>query len=583
MDYIYDPKNKRRDLMNLKAQLLYERTSFEAHWREISDFMLPTRSRFYTSDVNRGGRKNQKIIDSTASLALRTLSSGMMAGITSPARQWFRLQTSDPALNEYGSVKNWLEVVSNDMRNMFVKSNLYNALPITYKDLGAFSTAAMLVEEDFEDLIRCYSFPIGSYAIANNFKNKVNVFVREFEMTVRQIVEKFGYDKEFKKINWDNISQSVRDMWDRGDYEAWIKVTHIIQPNREYDPRKLAAKYKRFSSIYYEDGTRENNNGTYLTDMDTNKYLRESGYDYFPVLAPRWETTAEDVYGTNGPGMSALGDVRALQTMQKRKGQAVEKIINPPMVGPTSLKTVKSSILPGDITYVDERDGIKGFRPAHEINFRVNEITADIQDTRQIIRRNFYEDLFLMMSQSDRRDITAREIDVRQEEKLLALGPVLEQLNQDMLDPLIDIAFNMMERQGRLPPIPEELSGVELKVEYLSVMAQAQKTPGVGSLERFAGFVAQAAQMDPKILDKIDSDQMVDVYGDYMSIPPGIIRDDEAVAEIRDARAKQQQQMAQAEMMRNAAGAARDLGQTPTEGSNALTELMGQSNAGALV
>ena len=175
--------------------------------------------------------------------------------------------------------------------------------------------------------------------------------------------------------------------------------------------------------------------------MDPNKILRKSGFDIFPVVAPRWEITGEDVYGTMCPGMVAIGDVKMLQTLQKRKSQAIEKIINPPMIGPAALKSVKTSILPGDITYSDEREGRAGFRPIHEINFPVGDVSNDIREVQFMIRRAFYEDLFLMLATSDRRQITATEIDERKEEKLIALGPVLEQLNQDLLDPLIDITF----------------------------------------------------------------------------------------------------------------------------------------------
>lgn len=581
--YLYSPVNKRQEYAILRSQLENERASFLQHWRSLSDFILPRRAKFTTSDVNRGDRRNQNIIDSTASLAVRTLSSGMMAGITSPARPWFRLTTPDPDLADFGSVKMWLDIVTKRMSSVMIKSNLYNAFPILYKDIGVFGTSAMLVDEDFEDTLRCYTFPIGSYKIANNDKLKVDVFNRDFRLTVRQVVEKFGQKKLSGSVDWSNISNMVKNQWDNSNYENWIEICHVIQPNKEYDSQMMTAQYKKYSSCYFETGSIQNANTNYLGDMDQTKFLRESGYDYFPVLCPRWEISGEDIYGTDCPGMSALGDIRALQTMQKRKAQAVEKIINPPMVGPTSLRTVKTTILPGDITYTDEREGQKGFRAAHEIQMRVNELTADIQDTRYTIKRAFYEDLFLMLSQTDRRDITAREIDERHEEKLLALGPVLEQLNQDLLDPLIDVAFDMMMRQGQIPPPPKELSGVSLRVDYISIMAQAQKLVGIGSIERFAGFVNQIGAVQPNALDKVDTDKMIDVYGDLTSVPPGIVRSGEDVANIRDARAKQQAAQAQAEALKNAAGAARDLGQTPTAGNNALTQLMGNSNAGALV
>lgn len=560
-----------------------ERASFLSHWREISEYIMPRRPRFNTSEINRGEKKNQKIIDSTGVMALRTLRSGMMSGITSPARPWFRLTTPDSSLAEFGPVKKWLSDVQQGMSDIFLKSNLYNALPILYGDMGAFGTAAMLVDEDFEDTLRFNPFPIGSYHIANNEKLKVNVFHREFKLTVRQVVEKFGqYDEKTGKAKWDNFSTYIKNMWDRSQYETWIELRHFITPNKEFDPKKLNAKFKRYQSCYYESGYLTNGQANYFTQNDS-LFLRESGYDYFPVLAPRWELSGEDVYGSDCPGMSALSDVKALQTLQKRNLQAVEKMVNPPMIAPSSMADSKASILPGDITYADERDGQKGFRPVHEVSPRLNELLIVIQNHQQRIDKAFFADLFLMLTNTDRREITAREVEERHDEKLLALGPVLEQLNQDLLDPLIDIAFDIMLSQGRIPEIPNELRGVPLKVEYISIMAQAQKLIGLSSVERFAGFIGQVAAAVPTVLDKLDADQLVDVYGDLTSVPPGVVRPDEEVQQMRAQREQQARAMQQAEMMKSVAGSAKDLSQTDLGGNNALNRMISDANSGALV
>lgn len=580
-----NPLSKRQQYEIVRAQLESERATFLPHWRDLGDYILPRRPRFFTSDVNKGDKRNQRIIDGTATLSARTLRAGMMGGVTSPARPWFRLSTNDPSLAEYPSVKEWLDAVSRKMATIFLRSNLYNVLPIIYGDIGTFGTASMLIQEDFEDVVRFYPFPIGSYSIGNDHRLKVGVFTRDFKMTVRQLVEQFGRkNPKTGAADWSNFSTQVKNAYDQSQYETWIEVIHMVQPNMEFDRNKLMSKYKKFASCYYESGMSSGTSANYMAgSASEEQFLRESGYDFFPVLCPRWEVTGEDVYGTDCPGMSALGDIKSLQVMQRRKSQAIEKMVNPPMVGPTSLRTTKTTILPGDITYSDEREGQKGFRPAHEVNIRIGELTADIQDHQQRIRRAYFEDLFLMLANSDRRDITAREIDERHEEKLLALGPVLEQLNQDLLDPLIDNTFDIMLRQGQVPPPPEELQGVQLKVEYISVMAQAQKLVGISSIERFAGFANQVAVVAPESLDKLDVDQMLDVYADATSMPPGIVRSDEQVASIRDARAKQQKAAQAAENAKNMASGARDLSQANMEGDNALTRMIEGANAGNLV
>jgi hypothetical protein len=575
------PLTKRQRLEILRGQLDYERQSFMPFWRDCGDYILPMRPRWFVSDANKGTRKNQKIINPTGSIAARTLSSGMMGGVTSPARPWFRLTTPDPDLAEYGKVKQWLHVVASRMSTNFLRSNLYNQLPSLYQDLGVFATAPLSVEENLNTTIQTLSFPIGSYWIAKDKLGRVNVFYREYRMTVRQLIEEFGKKTDDGKPDWSVFSRHVRSLYERGMYETWIDVCHVIAPNDEYNPKSLESQYKRFMSCTYERGSSGDGKGSYLQPNE-DVYLREKGYDKFPILVPRWQVTAEDVYGTDCPGMMSLGAIKALQTMEKKKAQAVEKMINPPMVAPTSLKTEKASLLPGDITYLDTPNGGQKFEAAHNINFRVDLATADIQITEKQIERTFYTDLFLMLTESDRREITAREIDERREEKLLALGPVLEQLNQDLLDPLIENTFEFMVRQGQVPEPPEELQGVDLRVEYVSMMAQAQKLIGLSGMDRFLATAEKIGAIYPQALTKINSDKYIETYGESCGLVPSIIRSDEEAEQIRQQMAKAQQAQAQAENARNMAGTAKDLSQADMGGDNALTALIDRAKAGQI-
>lgn len=579
-NYVRDERSRYN---TMRVQLDNERSSFMTHWRTLGDYILPRRPRFTVTDVNKGDRRNQLIVNATATLAARTLQSGMMGGITSPARPWFKLTTADQDLAEFSSVKDWLYQVTQRMQTAFIRSNLYNTLPLMYGDLGVFGTSAMFIEEDLEDGIRTYPFGIGSYMISNNAKLKVDVFMREFSMTVRQIVEKFGVIPGTNDIDWTNISTYIKNLWDEGNYETWITVCHLIMPNERYDPMKLESKFKRYKSVYYELGSQGATAASYLNDDDNSKYLRKSGFDIFPVLAPRWEINGEDAYGTNCPGMIALGDVKQLQLAERKAMQAIEKMVNPPMVAPVALRTGKVSILPGDVTYDSTADG-KGFRPAFQIDPRINELQMKNQQIEQRISRIFFEDLFLMLANSDRRDITATEINERKEEKLLALGPVLEQLNQDLLDPLIDNTFHMLNNQGQFPQPPDEMQGVPLKIEYISVMSQAQKLVAIGGIDRFTGFVGNlvANTQNPEILDKVNTDKLVDAYADITSVPPEILRTEEEVTAIRQGRQKAQASAQAAQTAKDASSSVKNLASADMSGENALTNLLAQAKAGAI-
>lgn len=574
--------SRRKRLNNLWEQMKQERSSFDSHWKDLSDFILPRRAQFSLTDVNRGEKKNQNIIDGTASFSLRTLKSGMVSGITSPARPWFELTIEDRDMAEFGPARTWLSDCSRVMSNGYRKTNFYNVVPIVYGDMGCFGTGAVFVDEDFENIARFYPMPVGSYCIANDAKLRVRVFVREFMMTVRQVVEKFGYDELTGKIDWSRISEYVKRQYDEQHYETWVVIRHVVQPNVNFSPRKLESKYKRYESLYYEPGVC--GNIAYLDQRDEEKYLSEKGYDYFPVLAPRWEITGFDVYGTDCPGMTALGDVKALQKMQKRKAEAIEKMVRPPMVGSAALKNQKATILPGDITYVDNRKGEELFRPAYQVDPRIQEMMQDINDHQKRIQKAFYEDIFLMLALSDRREVTATEVAEKKEEKLIALGSVYNQVNEDMLDPVTSIMFTLMWNQGRLPAPPPELRGVdELGVRYTSIMAQAQKLIGLSSIERFAQFSTNlyAQTQDRAILRKVDFEQMIDVYGDAISIAPSIVRSDEVVAEMERVEIEQAQAQARQAAIANGARVAKDLSTAKLGEDNALDRLLATAGAGA--
>ncbi|EPE1461366.1 portal protein [Morganella morganii] len=537
------------------SQLKAERLSFEPHWRELSDFTRPRSTRFTASEVNRGDRRNSKIIDPAAVMAARTLSSGMMSGITSPARPWFRLATPDRDLMDYGPVKLWLETVEQRMNEVFNRSNLYQSLPLMYEDLGTFATGAMAVVADPQRVIRTVPFPTGSFYIANGADLSVDTAVREFSMTVRQVVTEFGMDA---------VSDTVKSQWNSGQYGQWVNVVHAVYPNLGRQTGKLEAKHKAYKSVYYEANSTDD------------KLLRESGYDEFPIMAPRWEVNGEDVYGSSCPGMVALGSVKALQLLQRRKAQMIDKITNPPLQAPASIKSQRISTIPGGINYLPMADVNNQIKPLFQIPANgTNGLLEDIQDTRQIIDHAYFVDLFRMMQTVNTRSMPVEAVAEMREEKLLMLGPVLQRLDSELLDKLINRTFSVMAENNLLPVPPDEMQGMQLKVEYISVMAQAQKAIGVSSIERFIGFTSGIGQFKPDALDKINVDETIDAYAASIGVPPSVVATNEQVAQIRERRVQQQAMAQQMQMAQAAVGGAQALGNTPMGDNSALAALTG--------
>jgi hypothetical protein len=546
----YPDAPTRDKLFTRWGMLKSERASWLAHWQEITTYLLPRNGRYFRQDRDKGWRRHNNIYDNTGTRALRTLGAGMMAGATSPARQWFRLATADPELNSYQPVKLWLDDVTRRMQLVFQKSNTYRALHTMYEELGAFGTAVSVVLPDYKNVIHQYPVTCGEYCIATDFQGRVTTLYREFDVTVADLVKEFGYK---------NCSITVRNMYDRGTLDAWVPIIHAIEPRADRDHKKRDDKNMAYGSWYFEVGGEEG------------KFLRESGFQQFPALVPRWATAGGDIYG-NSPGMEALGDIKQLQHEQLRKAQAIDFQTKPPLQVPVSMKNRDVETLPGGISFVDGAG--MGIKTAFEVNLNLQYLLNDIVDCRDRVRGAFYADMFLMLATQPNTRMTATEVAERHEEKLLMLGPVLERLHNELLDPLVDITFTRMIQAGIVPPAPEELQGMDLNVEFVSMLAQAQRAIGTNSVDRFVGNLGAIAQMKPDVLDKFDSDQWADIYADMLGVDPSLIIADKEVAMVRNARNQAMAAKEQVAAVEQASKATRNLAASPTDQQTALTDVM---------
>ncbi len=553
------PPSKEEYLRRL-AQLDNEGTEWDSHWQDLSDYFRPWRSRYLGQERNNlpntGRKRNQKIINSVGTKSSRTLSAGMVAGLTSPARPWFRLQIADADLMEFGPVRSYLHKAEQRISRMLLKSNFYQQIGVVYGDCGVFGVSALYGEEDAESLIRFHTLPIGQYRIAEDPKGRVDTLFRRLWMTVRQLVDEFGIEM---------VSEQTRIKYGNKQYDEWREVIHVVEPNEGYTSFGLESK--PYLSVWLErDGGK------------SDPHLRVSGYYEFPYMVPRWGKTGEDYYG-DSPGIDSLGDNMALQLYEKRKAQGIEKMIRPPLIGPAMLRNRKVSQLPGDYTTLPSNQ-VAGAKVEPLLTIPPNAIVVvgdEIVRHEFRIQQAFYADLWLMMTQMDRRGtMTATEIAERHEEKMLALGPVIIGLQDELLDPTIDLCWGVLERNGGLPEAPPELQGVDLRVEYISIMAQAQKMLDTVAIQQTAVFVGGLVQTGfDGALDVFNADAAVRDYANSAGVDPGLIRSEDEIAAIREQRAEAQAQQQQQEQELAGAQAVKDLAAADTSGDNALTSLLG--------
>ena len=524
-------------------------------WQSIKDAIGTNLGKF-NNDILKNYQEivnPKEIINNNPLNYVRIFASGMMSGMVSQSRKWFdlRKRTTD----EKGSERNkFLEYFTKEMNNIFSSSNFYDVMFPCFKEYSIYAIMCIYAEEDFEDVVRFTRFTAGEYMISNDRKGNPNTFARKFAMTVSQLVEKFGID---------NVSNSVKNSYNNRNYNELIEVVHLICENKDRDIFSKTNKNKKYASYYYEYSNSEY------------KFLKISGYDKFPIFFTKWETVSNsDVYGVDSPGFLAKGDCKTLQRVEEDKLYGMQKIYNPPVIVDNDIEDI--NLNPGGITAINPVNvGGVGIKPIEVKSFNIQDVEYSISIIEKRISTYFYADLFLMLMQSNDVNKTATEVRARLEENKLTLSPALEKINKDILSPIIEYVADIMIRNGIIE-IPEELQGEEIKIEYVSIIAQAQKMIGSQAIEQFISFIGNVSAVKPEVLDNVNLDKLTKIYGEKLAIDDSLFNSDIDIKRIRENRDMQNQQIQNQQTMLNSVNAAKVLSDTEIRENTALTELMGE-------
>jgi len=530
------------------------RKDYEDEWRDIARFAQPARSRFLTTQKDKNGSlrrtRNKALFDPHGIEAFRTLANGMTSGLSSASRPWFTLKLADDALNEGEGVREWLSEVERRMYAFIAGTNFYGAVKAGYAEEGLFGTEACVMVEHQTAGAVCHALTAGEYWIAMSTAMVPEALYRFCPMTVKQAVDTFG----------NRVAQRIRSLYDTSDYDKPVEFYHAVEPNNDHDPMKFGSKPWR--SVYWDDQDSERS------------VLRVSGYEEQPFWAPRWDVVGGDTYGVS-PGMESLPALRELQMQAKRRNEAIDAMVKPEKILPPGVRLTGE---PGRNVTASGVDATQIIIP-YQIPYQaVNAIGEEIIKCHQQIDALSFADLFnAITNMQGIQPRNMEEIASRNEEKLTQLGPVIERVANEKLEPAIDRVFGIMSRGQMLPPVPEALSGAPMNVEFVSILTQMQRMVGIGQIERVVGFVGNMAAVNPAALDKINFDEAVDEYGYRAGAPAKLIRSDKEVAAIRAQRQQQEQAAQMAAMapaMQQGADAARLLSETDVGGGESLLNRM---------
>ena len=533
-----DNKKFARELKDNLSRLMEKRKTWETHWQEVADYFL-TRKSDITERHTKGDKRNLQVFDATGTHALELLASSLHGSLTSASNRWFSLRFKNSAVNEDDTAKEWLEDSAGKMFLAFHRSNFQQEIFEAYHDLICFGTAAMFIEADDDDMIRFSTRHIKEIYIAENGKGLVDCIYRRFTITAKAAADKFGLE---------NLSKNLQAIYKNSMFDE-VELCHVVKPRDIYDPRKIDKKNMPYVSTYFE--------------METDHIISHGGFREFPYVVPRWLKSSNEVYGRS-PAQNSLPDIKVLNKMVEIQLQAAAKQINPPLLIPDDSAILPVRTAPGSLNFYrsGSRDKIE------PLNIGANNpLGLNLeQQRRESIGKAFHIDQLLI--QESPRQMTATEVQTRQDEKLKILGPVMGRLQSEMLNPLIVRVFQIMLRGNHFIQAPPILANQEIEIEYVSPMALAMKSQQLSGIMRGMEIFGSLSQTMP-VTDYIDENGLVKELIDILGLSAKMIKSDDEVQEIRANRQEQQMQQAQmqqaleeSQVAKNAAPAVKAINET---------------------
>ena len=512
-------------LVKRKNKLKAQRGTWESHWQDLTNFVLPNESDFNLKR-SKGDKRTTLVYDSTGIHANEMLAAGLHGMLTNPASNWFSLRVKDSMDNfaDNAEAKQWLEETTNvilaelSAPDVAFPSHIHEY----YLSLCSVGTACMFVgEPTTREGISFRSIHIDEIFIAENADGIVDTVFRIFKMTVRQIVQKWGEK---------SLSPRIQRMYEKKEFDKEVELFHCVYPRDDVDKNKKAATMLPVASVYIDEKEKH--------------VLAEGGFDEMPYMVGRWSKTVGEVFGRS-PAMTALPDIKMLQEIMKTTIKAAQKVVDPPLLVPDDGVLGPVRTIPGGLNYYRASSGarIEPLLTGGNIGLSYEMMN----DLRERIRTTFFLDQ-LQFQGAPR--MTATEVVERTERTLRLLGPTLGRLQSEFLGPMIERIYGVLSRAGRLPEPPESISELELKIEYVSPLARAQRQTETQGIMRTLEFVGPIAGMDPQAAQIIKGADTVRHIAELNGVPPMLLKsDDDLMAEMQ---AQQQAQAAQQQMMQGA-------------------------------
>lgn len=489
-------------------QLASSRGVWEGHWREVAERVRPNQNFFQQIIRPDGDKRNQKIFEDTAPLALSKFAAAVISMCFPATQRYHMLTTHDPVLAKNSNVKKYLEQVTELLFRVRYQptANFQSQSGEVVMDIGAFGTGILFIDDAMPG-IRYKSEPLAQCYLRENAFGTIDTRHRKYELTAHQVM---GLAKTNKWKTPERIAKAYET-----DKNAKFWFLHCVQPNMERKYGRSGYDGMAFSSCYIS--------------MEDRDIVSEGGYRAFPFAIPRFETSPNEVYGRS-PAMKVLPTIKTLNEMAKTLLRAGHMAVMPPILTSDDGSLEGFQLSPGAINHGYLTQNGERLAVPFENEAKLPPLEKLMDGARDVINDAFFVTLFRILVEEPQ--ITATEAMLRAQEKGQLLAPTMGRVQSEMLGPMIARELDILAHAGALPPMPQELieAGGALKIEYQSPLNQAQRA-GVGSgiLNTING-IAPLAQIDPRVTMLFDTVGMARELADINGVPERLLFSDEEMS-----------------------------------------------------
>ncbi len=533
-------------LRDLKASLTGKRQAEKGNnWDKLKKYVLPEL-------LEPTERANARHYSTTAQRYTTLASNALQGWAYGRTISWLNIEREDRNTNGEDSTKEerqWLQQCRELMLDDLSKADFYDeSLAFTEVVLNL-STGIMLLDwDESHDSFVVENISPDRCVIEQDKFHHVNLCMYEFKLNKDQAKDMFG----------DKCPEKIKNS--KG-YNQDYTFTKAMLSSARYDI-DVSGEGEWIEVIWSED--------------DRDKVLSERRTHHKPFVCWRFERSLTgSPWGCNSPGERCLADIISLNIMEKAKTKGIQLRLDPPVKATEGLTL---NIVPAGVTRLrGSQDYAYAPPPGNS-----EEVLLEIQRKEANLKEAYYVDFFLMLQQTLENNKTATEATLLADEKSQIMSSFTSRLNNEFLEPILETLWDMELRHGRLPEPPRSLAGKEIRIDYISPLAIAQRKAQIYVPAR--QFIAETltfAQVDPTVqyifkipeyTAQMAKDMMIDER--FLNSPEDVEKMVQAQQQMAQQQLESQQQQAEA---KTNASVYNSLSKAPESGS-AISQMMGGSN-----